>query len=138
MGTVDDLLDQKDDDNEDEDEGLPDVPDFDDIDDGIDELDALDVEACEGIIADTAAICEMVSKLCCLAFAIVWLTTIALPVWHYYCKELKLKSCILSHDVITCWNSTYYMLSFAVKYCTAIDAMTADRDLKLWRFELEI
>jgi len=29
------------------------------------------------------------------------------------------------------------MLSFTLKYCTAIDAMTADKALKLWEFELE-
>ena len=143
-GDVDDLLDQEDEDkdvkdedakDEDDDEGLPDVP---DIDDGIDELDVLDVEAHEGIIADTAAVHETVSKLCSLAFAIVQSTTIALPTWHCHCKELKLKSCILPHDVVTRWNSTYYMLSFAVKYRSAIDAMTADRNLKLQRFELEM
>ena len=35
------------------------------------------------------------------------------------------------------WNSTYYMLSFAFKYCAAINAMTAVNALKLWKFELE-
>jgi len=29
------------------------------------------------------------------------------------------------------------MLSFALKYRLAIDAMTADKSLKLWKFELE-
>ncbi|KAF8234287.1 hypothetical protein L208DRAFT_1157369, partial [Tricholoma matsutake] len=66
-----------------------------------------------------------------LAFTIVWLTTITLPAWHCYCKELKLKSCILPHNIVTHWNATYYMLHFAVKYCTIIDAMTADKSLKL-------
>jgi hypothetical protein len=51
--------------------------------------------------------------------------------------ELKLKSGILPHNVVTQWNSTYYMLSFAIKYCRAIDAMTADKSLKLQKFELE-
>jgi hypothetical protein len=142
-GDVDDL-DQEDEDEDedaededDDDEGLPDAPDVDDVDDGIDELDALDAEAREGIIADTAAVRETVSKLRSLAFAIVRSTTIALPAWRRYCKELKLKSRILPRDVVTRWNSTYYMLSFAVKYRSAIDAMTADRNLKLRRFELE-
>ena len=48
-----------------------------------------------------------------------------------------MKSRILSHDVVTRWNSTYYMLSFAIKYRAAIDAMTADKSLKLRKFELE-
>ena len=140
---VDDLLGQDDDededDNEDEDddEDLLDVPNIDDIDDGIDELDELDEDAREDMIADTAAIRETVSKLHRLAFAIVRSTTIALPAWCRYCKQLKLKSRILPRDVVTRWNSTYYMLSFAVKYRKAIDAMTADKSLKLRQFELE-
>jgi hypothetical protein len=79
----------------------------------------------------------MVFKLHHLAFAIVQLTTIALSAWHHYCKELKLKSCILPCDVVTHWNSTYYMLSFAVKYCSVIDAMMADKSLKLQNYKLE-
>jgi hypothetical protein len=109
----------------------------DDVDDGIDELDVLDADEHEGIIADTAAVCETVTKLHRLAFAIVRSTTIALPAWRRYCKELKLKSRILPCDVVTRWNSTYYMLSFAIKYRSAIDVMTADKSLKLWNYELE-
>ena len=73
----------------------------------------------------------------CLAFTIVRSTTIALPAWRRYCKELNLKSRILPRNVVTCWNSTYYMLSFAVKYHSAIDAMMADKSLKLRNYELE-
>jgi hypothetical protein len=140
---VDDLLnsgvddEEEDEDDEDEDEDLPGVPDLDDVDDGIDELDELDADEREGIIADTAAVRETVTKLRRLAFAIVRSTTIALPAWRRYCKELKLKSRILPRDVVTRWNSTYYMLSFAVKYRSAIDAMTADKSLKLRNYELE-
>ena len=57
--------------------------------------------------------------------------------WQRYCKELKLKSHILPHDVITRWNSTCYMLSFAITYHAMIDAMTADKSLQLQKFELE-
>ena len=138
---VDDLLDlddeEDDDENEDDDMDLPDVFNIDDVDDGIDELDALDADAYNTVIADTAAIRETVSKLRGLSFSIVHSTTIALPAWRRYCKELKLKPRILPRDVVTRWNSTYYMLSFAVKYRSAIDAMTADKSLKLRRFELE-
>ncbi len=74
---IDDLLDldldedeDEDDDNED-DEDLPLIPDIDDIEDGIDELDALDAEAYKEILADTAAVREMVTKLRSLAFAII-------------------------------------------------------------------
>jgi hypothetical protein len=97
---VDDLLDLDDDeddnkdDNRDEDKDkiLPYVPDIDDIDDGINKLDELNGETHEGMIADTAAVHEMVSKLRHLSFAIVQSTTIALPAWCRYCKKLKLKS----------------------------------------------
>ena len=101
-----------------------------------------------------STVCQTVSKACtsllifnvllifihqlrCLAFAIIWSTTIALPAWHRYCWELKLKPGMFPRDVITRWNSTYIMLSFAIKYCTAIDAMTADKSVKLRRFELD-
>ena len=61
--------DNKDNDNDedndnDDNDGLLIVPDVDDIDDGVDELDALDVDEQEEIIADTAAVHEMVSKVC--------------------------------------------------------------------------
>ena len=138
---ADDLFDQDDDDDDEDDEddvgGLPDIPDVDDVDDGIDELDELDADARQSIITDTAAIRETVSKLRRLSFSIIHSTTIALPAWRRYCKELKLKPRTIPRDVVTRWNSTYYMLSFAVKYRSAIDAMTADKSLKLRKFELE-
>jgi hypothetical protein len=141
-GGVDDLLDQDNaSDNEDEDgdgDGDVGLPDFDDVDDGIDELDELDEDARNVIIADTAAVRETVSKIRQLAFSIVRSTTIALPAWRRHCKALKLKPCILPRDVVTRWNSTYYMLSFASKYRSAIDAMTADKSLKLRKLELEV
>jgi hypothetical protein len=132
---VDDLLDLESDnegDNEDDNEDDNDnFLDEDDVDDGIDELDELDEDVQEKVMADTAAVHKVVTKLCRLSFAIVRSTTIALPAWRHYCKELKLKSRILPRNVVTRWNSTYYMLHFAVKYRTAIDAMTADKSLKL-------
>ena len=137
-GNLDDLLDMEEDNEEgEEDDDLPDVPDIDDIDDDIDELDNLDADSREKLIADTAIVRAMVSKLRQLSFSIIRSTTIALPAWRRYCKELNLKSRILPRDVVTRWNSTYYMLSFAFKYRAAIDAMTADKSLKLRKFELE-
>lgn len=140
LNDLDDLLEDDDNDDEESDDGgdgLPDIPDCDDVDDNIDELNELDEEGRNNIIADTAAVRETVSKLRRLAFSIVRSTTIALPAWRRYCKAFKLKSRILPRDVVTRWNSTYYMLSFAIKYRSAIDAMTADKSLKLRSLELE-
>ena len=42
----------------------------------------------------------------------------------------------MPHDVSTHWNSTYDMLSFAIKYHEAIESMTADWKNHLRKFEL--
>ena len=72
------------------------------------------------------------------SFAIVRSTTIALPAWHRHCEAHKIKSCVLPCDVVTHWNSTFDMLNFTVQYWAVIDAMTADKSLKLRKFELEM
>jgi hypothetical protein len=72
-----------------------------------------------------------------LSFKIIHSTTIALPAWRRYCQEFNLKYRIFPRDVVTRWNSTYYMLQFAIKYRRAIDGMTADKSLKLRKFELD-
>ena len=66
LDEIDDWLDEDDKDDEDEDDkdGLPNVPDVDDIDDGVDEMNMLDADEQEEIIADTAAVCQTVSKVC--------------------------------------------------------------------------
>jgi hypothetical protein len=43
---------------------------------------------------------------------------------------------MMPQDVSTHWNSTYDMAEFAIEYCTALDIMTADRDMNLRKFEL--
>jgi collagenase-like PrtC family protease len=43
----------------------------------------------------------------------------------------------MPRDVSTRWNSTFDMLDFAISYREAIDALTANRLLKLRRFELD-
>jgi hypothetical protein len=65
-----DSEDDADDNDNDEEDSLV-APDIKDIDDGINELDALDGDAHEEMLTNTAAVCEMVTKLHRLAFAIV-------------------------------------------------------------------
>lgn len=43
---------------------------------------------------------------------------------------------MIPRDVKTRWNSTFDMLDFAVEHITAIDTITADRDMKLRQYEL--
>jgi hypothetical protein len=142
-GEQDDLLDTEveddaegEDNTEGEEEDRRDVP-LDNIDDGIDELDNLDVDSREALIADTAIVRTLVSKLRRLSFSIIRSTTIALPGWRRYCKESNLKRRVFPRDVATRWNSTYDMLKFALEYRAVIDAMTADKSLRLQKFELE-
>ena len=42
----------------------------------------------------------------------------------------------MPRDVTTRWNSTYYMLDFAVQYRAAIDSLAGTRDLALRKYEL--
>jgi len=72
-----------------------------------------------------------------LSFAIIHSTTIALPAWRDTCYELGLKVKLIPRDVVTRWNSTYDMMRFALTYREAIDAITADKTLKLRKYELD-
>lgn len=71
-----------------------------------------------------------------LSFAIINSSTILLPAWKRVLKELKLEERQLPRDVRTRWNSTYQMLSMAIKYRAAVDKMTGSRDLGLRKYEL--
>jgi hypothetical protein len=72
-----------------------------------------------------------------LSFAIIHSTTIALPAWRRFCADLGLKPKLIPRDVVTRWNSTYDMMEFALKYRKPIDAITADKSLKLRKYELD-
>ncbi|KAE9391422.1 hypothetical protein BT96DRAFT_764932, partial [Gymnopus androsaceus JB14] len=71
-----------------------------------------------------------------LAFAIVHSTTIALPAWYTACSDYDLPARLIPRDVATQWNSTYDMLVVASKYSAVINKITADKSLKLRKFEL--
>jgi len=67
---------------------------------------------------------------------IIHFTTITLPAWHHTCIEVGLKEWLIPHDVVTQWNSTYNILCFVLAYKKAIDQVTADKALKLRKYEL--
>jgi hypothetical protein len=112
-------------------------PGDDDPDDNINELDNLTEEQRKEILDDTSAVCTTVTKLRNLAFAVIHSTTLALPAWRHTCLKLGLKPQLIPRDVVTRWNSTYDMMRFALKYRKAIDEITADKSLKLRKFELD-
>ena len=72
-----------------------------------------------------------------LSFAIIHSTTIALLAWRQICKTHNLKPRLLPRDVVTRWNSTHDMMVFALEYRNAIDSVTADKSLKLRKYELD-
>jgi len=53
------------------------------------------------------------------------------------CQAHGLKEKLIPCDVVTRWNSTYDMLQFVIKYRKAIDAITADKSLKLCKYKLD-
>ena len=64
-------------------------------------------------------------------------STIILPQWNIRLEELGLAIRMMPRNVSTRWNSTFDMLDFAITYCSALDAMTANCGLNLHKFELD-
>ena len=62
---------------------------------------------------------------------------IVLSAWHRTCNAINLKPNLMPRDVAMRWNSTYDMLQFTVKYQIAINSITADKTLKLRKYELD-
>ena len=71
-----------------------------------------------------------------ISLAIKNSSTIILPKWYEVLESFSLNPCMMPRDVSTCWNSTYNMVESVNEYCAALDVMTADRDMKLHKFEL--
>jgi hypothetical protein len=134
--------------------------DFDDAEDEGDEMQELNEQERMDLLATTAVVRETVTKashslpliyrscltlfhvplasqLRKLSFSIIHSTTIALPAWHHACEANKLKVKLMPRDVVTRWNSTYDMMTFALAYRKPIDQVTADKKLKLRRYELD-
>ncbi|KAJ6563842.1 hypothetical protein B0H19DRAFT_846669, partial [Mycena capillaripes] len=70
------------------------------------------------------------------SFALVHSTTKALPAWRAACGTKNMAVRLLPRDVRTRWNSTYDMLVVAVQYKEVVNAVTADRNLPLRKYEL--
>ncbi|KAJ7831096.1 hypothetical protein B0H13DRAFT_1582379, partial [Mycena leptocephala] len=70
------------------------------------------------------------------SFALVHSTTKALPAWRSACGTKNMAVRLLPRDVRTRWNSTYDMLVVAVQYKDVVNAVTADRNLPLRKYEL--
>ena len=74
------------------------------------------------------------------------LSTIILPEWFIILNRMAksskengktpLASWMMPHNVATCWNSTYKMLDFTYTYCEAYDKVTANHDMKMWKYKL--
>lgn len=79
----------------------------------------------------------LIDKIRRLSFAIIHSTTIALPAWHKACTANSRPIRLIPRDVKTRWNSTYDMLTVAFDYRTVIDDITANKSLKLRRYELD-
>ncbi|KIJ90219.1 hypothetical protein K443DRAFT_68183, partial [Laccaria amethystina LaAM-08-1] len=65
-----------------------------------------------------------------IAFSIKNSTTIILPQWYVTLAELNLKAHMMPRDISMCWNLTFDMVDFTIDYQPAIDAITANHDMK--------
>jgi hypothetical protein len=124
------------------------------------EFEELSEEEHSRLLDDTSAVRETVTKVCIsllsmfisisltqamcflgqlrqLSFAIIHSTTIALPAWRRFCQVHGLTPKLIPRDVVTRWNSTHDMMVFALKYRRPIDSITADKSMKLRKYELD-
>lgn len=44
---------------------------------------------------------------------------------------------LISRNVVTCWNLIYDILCFVLKHQKPVDAVMADKNLRLYKFELD-
>ncbi|KAI0665688.1 hypothetical protein C8Q78DRAFT_956465, partial [Trametes maxima] len=94
----------------------------------LDEVASLDSDEREAFERDVRPVKMVLVKIRRLAFKIVHSTTKVLPAWHAIVKEKMLPPRLIPRDVKTCWNSTYDMLSVALKYRAAVNALCATRE----------
>ncbi|KAF4618847.1 hypothetical protein D9613_009691 [Agrocybe pediades] len=92
-------------------------------------------------------IAELDATLRKIAYAVKNSTTILLPEWNAIIKRLGIASKaakqkplgqrVMPRDVTTRWNSTFDMLVFALEYQQVINEITASRDFKMRKYELQ-
>ncbi|KAF4612580.1 hypothetical protein D9613_012727 [Agrocybe pediades] len=92
-------------------------------------------------------IAELDATLRKIAYAVKNSTTILLPEWNAIIKRLSIASKaakqkplsqrVMPRDVTTRWNSTFDMLVFALEYQQVINKITASRDFKMRKYELQ-
>jgi hypothetical protein len=143
---------------DDDDSSLPDLADAsdresladddgeEDVWDDMDEVEKADViEQTKQAKAVISRVCPLLSRLNSrtqsfqvrkFSFALVHSTTKALPAWRSACGTKNMAVRLLPRDVRTRWNSTYDMLVVAVQYKDVVNAVTADRNLPLRKYEL--
>ncbi|KAG2053513.1 hypothetical protein BDR06DRAFT_886038, partial [Suillus hirtellus] len=63
-------------------------------------------------------------QLCKLAYELIHLKTLLLPVWHDILWDQHMLVMNMPCDVSTCWNSTYNMLQYAFIHQDAINIVT--------------
>jgi hypothetical protein len=80
--------------------------------------------------------CPTKKKLWKLVFNLKNSTTILLPAWYKILAVHHLSPCMMPCDISTCWNSTFNMLEFTIKYRPAINAIMAAHDFGLHQCEL--
>lgn len=73
-----------------------------------------------------------------LAFKVVHSTTILGPAWMALCRVHNLNERYIPRDVRTRWNSTYDMLSVALKYRAVYNEFTANSDPAISVFNLTL
>ncbi|KAI0771457.1 hypothetical protein BC629DRAFT_1260158, partial [Irpex lacteus] len=81
--------------------------------------------------SSTIPVQTVLVKLRKISFAIINSSTILLPAWRKLTTKHQLPKRLMPRDVRTRWNSTFTMLSFAVKYKAVIDDITDDRTMQL-------
>ncbi|KAG2744007.1 hypothetical protein P692DRAFT_20704388, partial [Suillus brevipes Sb2] len=70
-------------------------------------------------------------KLRKLAYKVIHSTTIVLPAWRKILEDLQAPITLMPRNILTCWNSTFDMLDYAIEHQEAIDTVTQCRDLGL-------